>query len=202
MATTDLLRRSAIAANESRRADSISIRPTQQADSVRMAPRTAQRLAVDTQVQQQGAAAQAFRQQAERAERARAAAPPSALSVGARLGPVVTTGLGATADMSALGTCYRLRFGVAQGAIIADSVQLLNEIFPERSDPTWYRARAAGWPVDTALVWRRVDSTTVVLRSRLASNPLAVRFSIAGLPLPLASESSERVAVAARIRCP
>lgn len=197
-----LARGSAVAANESRRTDSISLRPRQPTiDSARVASPSTQRLAVESQMQQQGAAAPTQQSLRQRSERVQAAAPPPTLGVGARLGTV--GGLAAT-DMAASRSCFRLRAAAPGQAssIIADTVQLLNEALPGRSDPMWYRARAAGWTVDTALVWRQVDSTTVELRSRLASNPLVVRFSIAGIPLPLAPESGERVAVAVRILCP
>jgi hypothetical protein len=199
-----LARGAAVAANEARRTDSISMRTLQQADSLRLAPATVQRLAVENQAQQQGASApkqEAFRQRAERAR----AVPPSALGVGARLGSVVTTGVAApAADMAQSPGCYRLRLAGTQGggaAIVPDSVRLLSETPRELNDTTWYRVRAAGW-ADTALVWRRVDSTTVELRSRLASTPLIVRFSIGGLPLPLAPEAGVRAAVAVRMLCP
>ena len=201
-AEAELSRRPNVAANESRRLDSSSVAAKSQlVDSI-----SAQRAVSQIQLQQGGAVQgqQALRQ---RAEQARAAAPPpaSALGAGSRLGSVVTTGV--AADMAApLQNCYRLLDPLRSNpVIIADSVQLLHETPMELSDPTWYRARAAGW-ADTALVWRSVDSTTVELRSRLATLPsqLVVRFSIAGQPLPLASGARERaaMAVAVRIRCP
>ena len=205
-----LARGAAAVANESRRADSIG-RPRQLLDSARVASSTVQRLAAESQVQQQGGAAQkqqSFRQRAEQAQRA---APPSALGVGARLGSVVTTGVSAAApaDMAGVaGSCYRLRWSASpsrQDTIVVDSVQLLGETVPESSDPTWYRARAAGWATDTALVWRSVDATTVELRSRVTANPLVVRFSTtaSGLPLPdLGREAGVRAALPLRIGCP
>jgi hypothetical protein len=192
------LRRSAnVAANESRRSDSTSVAAKSQlVDSI-----SAQRAVAQVQLQQGGGAQgqQALRQ---RAEQTRPAAPP-AFSAGARLSGVVTTGVAADVAATSPG-CYQLRESLRTNpGIIADSVQLLNVPPMEFSDPTWYRARAAGW-ADTALVWRSVDSTTVELRSRVASNPLVVRFSIGRQPLPLTLETRERavVAVAVRIRCP
>jgi hypothetical protein len=188
-----------VVANESRRMDSNSVAAKSQlVDSI-----SAQRANAQVQLQQGGAVQgqQALRQ---RAEQSRPAAPPSAFATGAgaRLGEVVTTGV--SADAAASQSCYQLREPMRTNpAIIADSVQLLNVPPMEFSDPTWYRARAAGW-ADTALVWRSVDSTTVELRSRIASNPLVVRFSTGRQPLPLTLETRERavVAVAIRIRCP
>jgi len=195
-------RGASVAANEARRNDVDSVvAKAQMIDSVQATRRLAQRSAFEVQLQQ-GAVQQASRQ---RPEQSRAAAPPPALSAGSRLGAVATTGL--AADMAApLQNCYRLLDPLrADPVIIVDSLRLLNETPMELSDPTWYRARAAGW-ADTALVWRSVDSTTVELQSRLVILPsqLVVRFSITGQPLPLAFESRERArrVVAVRIRCP
>jgi len=197
--TASLARGASVAANEARRSDVDSAASKAQMDSVRSTQRLAQRPTFEAQLQQ-GAVQQASRQ---RAEQSRAAAPPPALAPGSRLGGVVTTGV--AADMAApLPHCYRLLEPLrSDPGVIADSVRLLSVTPMELSDPTWYRARAVGW-ADTALVWRSVDSTTVELRSRVASNPLVVRFSIAGLPVPLALEGRERtaMAVAIRIRCP
>ena len=195
-----LSRRENVAANESRRVDSSSVAAKSQlADSIRA--RAARPVVAQVQLQQGGATQgqQALRQRAEQAP----AAPPPALGAGARLGSVVTTGVAADAAARSR-SCYQLREPArADPGIIADSVQLLDVTPMEFSDPTWYRARAMGW-ADSALVWRSVDSTTVELRSRVASKPLVVRFSVVGQPLPLALESRERVlsAVAVRIRCP
>lgn len=194
-----LPRRADVAANESRRADSNSVTAKSQViDSASV--QRAQRSAFEVQLQQ-GTASQGQQALRQRAEQSRPAAPPPTVGAGVRLDAVVTTGV--AADRAAASrSCYRLVESLrSDPGIIADSVQLLNETPMEFSDPTWYRARAAGW-ADTALVWRSVDSTTVELRSRIASNPLVVRFSIAGLPLPLALDAGERAAVAIRIRCP
>ena len=198
--TASLARGAAVAANEARRVDIDSAAAKSQAlDSVRATQRLAQRSAFEVQLQQ-GGVQQANRQRAE----SRPAAPPPALAPGSRLGSVVTTGVAADMAAAQSRNCYRLLEPLrTDPAIIADSVQLLDVTPLEFSDPTWYRARAMGW-ADTALVWRSVDSTTVELRSRVASKPLVVRFSVAGQPLPLAFESRERTvaAVAVRIRCP
>ena len=197
--TASLARGASVAANEARRLDVDSAAAkTQALDSIRATQRLAQRSAFEVQLQQ-GAA-----QSRQRAEQSRPAAAPPALAPGSRLGSVVTTGV--AADMAApLQNCYRLLDPLrADPVIIADSVQLLTETPMELSDPTWYRARAAGW-ADTALVWRSVDSTTVELRSRLVTLPsqLVVRFSIAGQPVPPTLGARERAAtaVAVRIRC-
>jgi anti-sigma factor RsiW len=192
-------RRANVAANESRRADSNAVAAKSQlADSASV--QRAQRSAFEVQLQQ-GTAAQNQQALRQRAEQSRPAAPPAVLgAAGSRLSSVVTTGV--AADMAAASrSCYQLREPRADPGIIADSVQLLSETPMQLSDPRWYRARAAGW-ADTALVWRSVDSTTVELRSRMATNPLVVRFSIAGLPLPLSLDAGGRAAVAVRIRCP
>lgn len=194
-ADAEVSRRANVVANESRRMDSSAAAARSEVvDSI-----TAQRSARQVQLQQ-GGAPQGQQALQERAGRSRPATPP-AFGAGARLGPVVTTG--AAADMAASSPgCYRLSEPLrSDPAIIADSVQLLNVAPMEFSDPAWLRARAAGW-ADTALVWRSVDSTTVELRSRVASKPLVVRFSIAGLPLPLSLDAGGRAAVAVRIRCP
>ena len=196
-----LSRRANVVANEARRLDSSSVAAKSQLVDSTNAQRAPQPVVAQVQLQQGGAAQgqQALRQ---RAEQSRPGAPPPALGAGSRLGSVVTAGVAADAATRPR-SCYQLREPRADPGIIADSLQLLNETPMEFSDPTWYRARAMGW-ADTALVWRSVDSTTVELRSRIASNPLVVRFSIAGQPLPLAFESRERAvaAVAVRIRCP
>ena len=204
-ASTTSLTRAAVAANESRRADVDSAAlKIQLADSLRATQRLADR-AFAIQLQQ-GATPQSSRQRAEPSRPA--AAPPSALAPGSRLGSVVSTGIGAAApaDVARLaGSCYRLRLPLPQGQdtpIAVDSVQLLSEALTVSRDSTWYRALAAGWRSDSVLVWRSVDSTTVELRSRVPSNPLAVRFSVAALPLPLVSDAGVRAAVAVRIRCP
>ena len=195
-AEATLSRRPNVAANESRRLDTSSMAAKSQVvDSM-----TAQRAVSQVQLQQGGAVQgqQALRQRAERAP----AAPPPAFGAGSRLSSVVTTGVAADAAGPSR-SCYQLREPRADPGIIADSVQLLDVTPLELSNPTWYRALATGW-ADTALVWRSVDSTTVELRSRVASKTLVVRFSTAGLPLPLSFESRERIlaAVAVRIRCP
>ena len=197
--TASLARGASVAANEVRRVDVDSAAAKSQAlDSIRATQRLAQRTAFEVQLQQ-GAV-----QNRQRAEQSRPAAPPPALAPGSRLGSVVTTGVAADMAAAQSRNCFRLVEPLrSDPGIVADSVELLNVTPMEFSDPTWYRARAVGW-ADTALVWRSVDSTTVELRSRVASRPLVVRFSIAGLPLPLALEGRERMVVAhaVRIRCP
>ena len=213
-ATGMALPRSADVANEARRADSSAVSTQAKLESLQRRD-VAERLAFGKQqVQQQGAAQgqQSLRPTSQ--ERARAAAAPPALAgAGARL--QVVTGVSAADSMVPVTRCYQLRLAMPQARadgsesrvrpiIVADSVQLLNELLPELSDPTWYRAKAVGF-VDSALVWRPVDSTTVELRSRVASTPLVVRFNTtpSSLPLPdVGREPGVRAVLAARILCP
>jgi hypothetical protein len=193
------VQRDLVAANEVGRADAIL--PQRAVDSI-SASRVARRSAFDPPLQQ-GAASQSQQSLRQRAAESSPAAPLAATGAGARLGSAVATG--AAANTTNVVGCYRLQRSTTQGGgptIVADSVQLFVDAIPERSDPTWYRARAAGLGADTSLAWRLVDSTTVELRSRVGSPPLAVRFSTAGLPLPLAPEAGVRAVVAVRIRCP
>ena len=61
--------------------------------------------------------------------------------------------------------CGRSRLASSRAALVPDTVQLLDETVPERSDPSWLRARAVGRPDASAdLAWRSVDSITVELR--------------------------------------
>jgi hypothetical protein len=202
VASAPLERRVDKAANEAKRADSSVVAVDRMAaDSTRVSPRQA----FESQLRQQGAAQQNQQGLRQRAE-SPPAAPPTVLGgTGARLGPVITTGVGSAADAAGSTTsCYQLRSAAPGQAstVIADSVRLLNETPPWFSDPTWYLARAAGWTADTALLWRRVDSTTVELRSRIASRPLAVRFSTTTPPLPLpVADPGVRAALARRIAC-
>jgi len=63
-------------------------------------------------------------------------------------------------------------------------------------------ARARG-ALGDSLIWRQVDSITVELRSRVASDSLVVRFSTTAMSVPdVRSEPGVRAAVAVRVGCP
>ena len=206
-ASTSLARGSALAANEARFADSGRIVRNRQALDSISASRIAQNAVPENQARQQGAATQQQRKAFEqaRADAQRPAAPPAALGAGGRLGQVVTTGVGArAATVSAAGACYRVRLGTTSDPqVVDDTVRLLDETIPVRSDPSWYQARFIGAVPDTMLMWRLVDSTTVELRSKRPADSLAVRFNTTGVPpSDVRRESGVRGVPAVRVVCP
>jgi putative zinc finger protein len=114
---------------------------------------------------------------------------------------------------SVAGGCYALTPltpGEAQRTVmLADTVQLLDEPLPERSDPSWLRARTVG-ARDTILAWRLVDSTTVELRvvpkspSERALRTFLMRFRALppGAQLPdVTGMTNVRAALAVRVTC-
>jgi hypothetical protein len=188
-ATTSLARVSAPAANEARGTDSGSIRRNRQVvDSLSLASRVAQGAGLEIQVRQQGAAQQRQAFEQARSDAARPAAPPAAFAAGARPGPVVTTGVGASmADaVSIAGACYQLRMVLENGraSTSADTVRLVDEIVPERSDPQWRRAqRLSASSASAMLAWREIDSATVELRIFGAADSTIVRFGSANIAI-------------------
>ena len=186
-ASTSFARGSALAANETRRTDSSSIgRDRQVLDSLSEASRVAQGASLQNQVRQQGAAPQRQTFEQARADAARPAVPPAAFGAGASLGPVVTTGVGASmADaLSIAGACYQLQMVLENGraSAAADTVQLLDEIVPQRSDPQWRRAQRINASLTPAvLTWRELDSAMVELRIVSAMDSTIVRFGSANI---------------------
>ena len=175
-------------------------------DSSRVATRAAEQgVALRRQVPaQQGAAQQRFAVE-QRADSARVAAPAAAsVGAGSRLGTVSAK---AAADAAVADRCYQIRLSSPAPAgrtssIRVDTVSLLDERLPVRSDPSWFLARARG-ALGDSLVWRQVDSVTVELRSRVASDSLVVRFSTTAMSLPdVRSEPGVRAAAAVRVGCP
>ena len=176
-------------------------------DSSRVATRAAdQGVALRRQVPaQQGAAQQRFAVEQQRADSARVAAPAAAsVGAGSRLGSVSAK---AAADAAPGDRCYQVRLMspplVGRTSLPGvDTVSLLDERLPVRSDPSWFMARARG-ALGDSLIWRQVDSITVELRSRVASDSLVVRFSTTAMSVAdVRSEPGVRAAVAVRVGCP
>ena len=140
--------------------------------TVQSAP-TPPRIIPEQRQQQAGAAAPAAPppSAAPLASRTRNAADAASFSVGLR-----------SADAKAVaGGCYALTLltpGEAQRTVVlADTVQLLDEPLPERSDPSWFRARFIGFPdSDVSHAWRMVDSATVELRPFSTTPGVRLRF--------------------------
>ena len=203
VAATSLARGAAVA-NEARVTDSTST-TRQAADARRDVARTEQQAAVG-QVQQQ--APQQATQQANfrlrNIDSTRVAAPPPALAAGARSAASVPTTALAMSDASVgAGRCYTVVIPQVGGnaPIVLDTVRLLDERVPVRSDPSWFRALASGRAVDTLpLMWRSIDSVTVELRSRVEADSLVVRFSTSARPVE-AREPGVRAAASRRIAC-
>lgn len=176
-------------------------------DSSRVATRAAEQgVPLRRQVPaQQGAAQQRFAVEQQRMDSARVAAPAAAsVGAGSRLGTVSAK---TAADAAAADRCYQIRLispapAGRTSSIRVDTVSLLDERLPVRSDPSWFLARARG-ALGDSLVWRQVDSVTVELRSRVASDSLVVRFSTTAMSLPdVRSEPGVRAAAAVRVGCP
>ena len=176
-------------------------------DSSRVATRAAEQgVALRRQVPtQQGAAQQRFAVEPQRTDSARVAAPAAAsVGAGSRLGSVSAK---AAADAAPGDRCYQIRLMspplVGRTSLPGvDTVSLLDERLPVRSDPSWFLARARG-ALGDSLIWRQVDSITVELRSRVASDSLVVRFSTTAMSVPdVRSEPGVRAAVAVRVGCP
>jgi len=196
-----------VVTNEARVANAPSTvaAPPPTLDSSRTATRAAEvglRRQVPTQ---QGAAPQRFAVEQQRADSARVPAPAAAsVGAGSRLGSVSAK---AAADAAPAGRCYQVRLtspalAGRTSSMGVDTVTLLDERLPVRSDPSWFLARARG-ALGDSLAWRQVDSITVELRSRVAPDSLVVRFSTTPLSLAdVRSEPGVRAAVAMRVGCP
>jgi hypothetical protein len=153
-------------------------------------------------------------QQQQQAGAARAPAPspaPLANRNRSEVDAAFGAGLRVARGGPVAGACYGLRLltpNDVRGPItLADTVRLLDEVVPERSDPSWRRARAVGASAGVAeLAWRMVDSVTVELRTRSASDTSAVRFNAlaagVAVPAPAAMPPGVRAALAARVVCP
>jgi len=196
-------------ANEARRenAPATIAAPPPTLDSSRVATRAAEQgVALRRQVPaQQGAAQQRFAVEQQRMDSARVAAPAAgSVGVGSRLGTISAK---AAAEAAPADRCYQIRLVSPSRAGRTsspgvDTVRLLDERLPVRSDPSWFLARARG-ALGDSLIWRQVDSITVELRSRVASDSLVVRFSTTAMSLPdTRTEPGVRTAVAVRVGCP
>ena len=172
--------------------------------TVQSAP-TPPRIIPEQQQQQAGAASPVAPppSAAPLAVRNRSAADAASFGVGLRIADA----------KAAAGGCYALTLltpGEAQRTMrLADTVQLLDELLPERSDPSWLRARTIG-ARDTTLAWRLVDSATVELRvvptSRserdLRTFPLRFRALPPGAQPPdVTGMTNVRAALAVRVNC-
>ena len=208
-ANSSLARGAVLAGNEARLSDSVAFAVRRQAvDSTSVLSRAEERAKLARPLQQ-GAAAQQQAFQQMRVDTARPSpAPPQAAAQRARLSSV-TTGVGAAsaADRSApQATCYRLQPvspSSEWSAIVPAAVRLLDEMMPELSDPSWFRAQAIGAARSdtTVRVWRAVDSITVELRARTTPEMPAVRFLTTGALVDVRAVPGVGAALAVRIGC-
>jgi len=86
--------------------------------------------------------------------------------------------------LSIAGACYQLQMVLENGraSAAADTVQLLDEIVPQRSDPQWRRAQRINASLTPAvLTWRELDSAMVELRIVSAMDSTIVRFGSANI---------------------
>lgn len=195
-----------VAANEARRTDVVTTGRAA-ADSFAKAAERDQAATIQRPLRQEGAR-QAFQQLRIDSTQRVATAPAPAAPMGARLNRgMVAGGVGAAmADVAApAGTCYALRVIPLPGRsapALADTVKLLNEMAPVRSDPSWFRTGTFGAVRDTTLAWRFIDSVTVEVRSRFGSDTTAVRFRTDGAAPDIRSAPGVRSGFAVRIACP
>ncbi len=181
----------AVAANEAKRSGAVVGADRQVVDSVNAA-RASRDMNADSLARQRAALSPrvAFESQridssqsARRSDnRARTlAAPPTGSGAGLRLAEAA----------SSSGACYQLQVVPPGGqpSARADTVRLLDEVLPERSDPLWRRARKVGASeTDPVMMWREVDSVTVELRTRLGVASNLVQF----LSRPVQSVAPDR----------
>lgn len=209
-ARSSLARGAGLAANEARLSDSAAFAARRQLlDSTSVLSRAEERVKLARPLQQ-GAPAQQQAFQQVRVDTVRPApAPPQARAERARLG-VVTTGVGAAsaADKALTpGSCYRLQPVSASNewsGIVPEAVRLLDEMMPEFSDPSWFRAQAIGASRSDTIVrvWRSVDSITVELRARTTPETPAVRFLTTGALVDAGAVPGVLAALAVRMGCP
>ena len=166
--------------------------PGQQTKDAANTARAEQSAKVQLQVQQQDAAGArrlTLEPRPQRADSTRPVTPPPTVAAPAPTGAALArnrsaadASLGAgfqLADVkSPAGSCYEVRPLNASGegpGLTADTVRLLDEVAPERSDPAWFVATRAG-ALSGAMRWRLVDSITVELRTSNAANAELWRF--------------------------
>jgi hypothetical protein len=152
-------------------------------------------------------------QQQADAQRA-AAAPPSPSPLAARNRSTADAaafgvGLRVAGTGPLAGGCYRLQLlapnEVPRTVALADTVRLLDERVPERSDPAWWRARAIAQPLARTRV-ANGGPVTVEFRIRSARDTSLVRFHVSAtgvaVPAPGALPPGVRAAMAVRVGCP
>ena len=195
-----------VAANEARRSDVVTTGRAA-ADSFAKAAERDQAATIQRPLRQEGTR-QAFQQLRIDSTQRVATAPAAAAPMGARLNRgMVAGGVGAAmADVAApAGTCYALRvipFPGRGAPALADTVKLLNEMAPVRSDPSWFRTGTFGAMRDTTLAWRLIDSVTVELRAGFGADSTGVRFATNGVVPDVRALPELRAATAMRAVCP
>jgi len=192
-----------VAANESRRADS-GLRTTDSITAAKVVDRGAN---VDSLVRQRAALSPRLAMEPLRTDTGRAPAPAAEMARRSVLaGQASGAGLRLADAASVAGACYQLRVVPSVGgrpSVVADTVRLLDEAAPERSDPSWRRARAVGAsPSSAVLLWREIDSVTVELQARGVSDTSVVRFRTTGTLPDVRSVSGARAAFAVKVACP
>ena len=138
--------------------------------------------------------------------RNRSAADAASFSAGLRLTDLKAAAVG----------CYSLTLltpgEMHRTLTLADTLQLLDEAIPERSDPAWLRARYLGSSQDSigvSLAWRMVDSANVEVRTvpnsagvRVGAYLVRFRALAPGSPPPdVTGMTNVRAALAVRVNC-
>jgi hypothetical protein len=150
-------------------------------------------------------------EQQQAQDAARPAAPPPTAALSRNRSGVDAASFGAgfrLADISLVaGNCYRLQVVAPRenARDMSDTVRLLDEPVPERSDPSWLRARSTRAAAANAeLTWRMADSVTVELRFRSSGYSSVVRFRtvapVTSVP-DVSGLSGVQAAVAERVDC-
>lgn len=164
----------ALATNESRRADSI-----RGAELIAATGRADKATSADSLARQRAAVSPRLAMEALRTDTLRVAAPPA---LPRRMAPQAAGNAAEfrLADaVPAVGACYQLQMVQENGraSTAADTVRLLDEIVPERSDPRWRRAQRLNASLTPAvLTWREIESALVELRIVSAVDSTIVRF--------------------------
>lgn len=181
------------AANQARLADSVGVDPTRQAEARR---EVSERVApVQQSAQQQGQVGKQQGFQQMRPDTMRVTAPPPSFGTRARMAPAVGR---ASADAASAPACYSLQ----SAPLVVDSIRLFNEMIPQRSDPSWFRAENFGRSMaNTPLQWRQVDSVTIELRVR-STDATGVRFTTNNTLPDVRREDGLTGVTARRIICP
>jgi hypothetical protein len=192
VAAPDSLKAS-VAANEAKRVD-VGVGAVRQAvDSPSTVAGANRARSADAAARQQAALTPqlAGQQQAQltferRVDTVRAAAPSPVVSRRMASAAVGSAGGFRLSDaVLAAGVCYELRVIRTEGgqpSAVADTVRLLEELSPERSDPSWRRAQRLNASLPPAvLTWREIDSARVELRIFSAVDSTIVRFGSANI---------------------